>query len=163
MSVRNCREIGPSLQKIMDRLLSNDRLVNLLYYTDNDPLGQPVLTSEQKKDLIFNKLIKIVPRVGPKETANSLVSMRVIRGVKNGKNGEFRDLIIGFEVFVPMTEWLIKDKNLRPFAILGELQESLDGKRVDGLGKMTGGDFQINFITEEISCYEATYYVTTYD
>ena len=31
MSVRNCAEIGINLQKIVKRLLANDKLVNLLY------------------------------------------------------------------------------------------------------------------------------------
>ena len=44
MGVRNCREIGENLQKIVARLMANDRLVNLLYYTDKDPLNQPPLT-----------------------------------------------------------------------------------------------------------------------
>ena len=44
MGVRNCREIGENLQKIVTRLMANDKLVNLLYYTDKDPLNQPPLT-----------------------------------------------------------------------------------------------------------------------
>jgi hypothetical protein len=46
MSIRNCGELGISLQKIVSRLLENDRLVNLLYYEDSDPLNQPPLTKE---------------------------------------------------------------------------------------------------------------------
>ena len=38
MSVRNCGEIGVNLQKIVARLMANDNLVKLLYYTDKDPL-----------------------------------------------------------------------------------------------------------------------------
>jgi len=39
MAVRHCRELGENLQKIVTRLMANDRLVNLLYYTDKDPLN----------------------------------------------------------------------------------------------------------------------------
>lgn len=163
MAVRNCKEIGTNLQKIVSRLMANDKLVNLLYYTGKDPYSEQPLTPEQKKEEVFEKLIKIVPRVGPKETANSLISIRVVRGSRLGTNTEFRDLLIQIEVFVPLTQWIIKDTNLRPFAILGEIQESLDGKTVDGLGKLSGGDFSINFLTDEISCYEQTFSVVTYD
>ena len=58
---------------------------------------------------------------------------------------------------------MIKDENLRPFAILGEIQESLNGKTVEGLGKLTGGSFELNFLTEEISAYEQTFYLQSYD
>jgi hypothetical protein len=46
---------------------------------------------------------------------------------------------------------------------LGEIEESLDGKVVNGLGKMQGGDFSLNFLTEEIVSYEQTFWITQYD
>lgn len=161
--VRNCREVGENLQKIMNRLMSNDKLVNLLYYTDKDPLSHPPLTQEQKRNEVFEKLIKIVPRIGPKEDAKSLISIRVVKGHSLIENSEFKNVLITVEVFVPLTQWLIKDSNLRPFAILGEVQESLNNKTINGLGKMQGGDFDLNFLTEEIGCYEQTYWITSYD
>lgn len=161
--VRNCREVGENLQKIMNRLMSNDKLVNLLYYTDKDPLSHPPLTQEQKRNEVFEKLIKIVPRIGPKEDAKSLISIRVVKGHSLTENSEFKNVLITVEVFVPLTQWLIKDSNLRPFAILGEVQESLNNKTINGLGKMQGGDFDLNFLTEEIGCYEQTYWITSYD
>lgn len=163
MGVRNCKEIGENLQKIVTRLMANDELVNLLYYTDKDPLANPSLTAEQKKKEVFDKLIKITPRVGPKETAQSLISLRVVRAQTRADNGEFRDILIQIEVFVPLTQWIIKDTNLRPFAILGAIQESLNDKTINGLGKMEGGDFSLNFLTDEISCYEQSFRIVTYD
>lgn len=163
MAVRNSREIGENLQKIVKRLMANDRLVNLLYYTDKDPLNQPPLSEEQKQEEIFDKLIKIIPKVGPKEDAKSLIVVRVVRGSKNPSNTEFRDIKIQIEIFVPLTQWYIKDTNLRPFAIMGEIEESLDKKKINGLGEMRGGDFDLNFLTEEISAFEQTFWITTYE
>lgn len=163
MGVRNCADIGENLQKIVSRLMENDDLVNLLYYTNKDPLSCCHLTAEQKKELIFEKLIKIIPRVGPKETATSIVAIRVVSGSKNSENGEFKDVIIAIEVFVPMTQWIIKNENLRPFAILGEIEKSLNKKTINGLGKMVGGDFELNFLTDEISCYEQVFKLISYD
>lgn len=163
MGVRNCQEIGENLQKIVKRLMANDNLVKLLYYTDKDPLSQPSLTDEQKNKEIFEKLIKIIPVVGAKEDAKSLVSVRVVGGSKLATNGEFRNVKIIIEVFVPLTQWIIKDTNLRPFAILGEIEGSLDGKAINGLGKMQGGDFSLNFLTEEVVSYEQIFWITQYD
>lgn len=161
--IRNCKDIGVNLQRIMKRLMQNDNLVKLLYYTDKDPLSNENLTEEQKESEIFEKLIKIVPRIGPKETANSIIALRVITGKKNQDNSEFKDVLISVEVFVPLTQWIIKGTNLRPFAILGEIEESLDGKMIEGLGKMSGGDFELNFLTEEISSYKQEFVITSYD
>lgn len=161
--VRNLRELGPNLQKIINRLQSNQKLLKLLYYNDKDPLSQPDLTPAQIQNEVFDKLIKIVPRIGPKETANSLISLRVVNGMTNRSNTEFKDISLCIEVFVPLTQWAIKDTNLRPFSIMGEIQESLNGKVVNGLGKIQGGDFSLNFLTEEISCYEMTFDFIEYE
>lgn len=147
----------------MRRLLANNALVNLLYYTNKDPLNQPYLTEKQKETEVFNKLIKIIPRIGPKEDSKSMISIRVTNGTKITTNTEFRAIQIVVEVFVPLTQWIMKGTNLRPFAILGEVEESLNGKTVNGLGKMEGGDFTINFLTEEIVCYEQVFYITQYE
>lgn len=163
MGVRNCRELGENLQKIMMRLMANDNLVKLLYYTCKDPLSQPPLTQEQKQELIFEKLIKIVPRIGPKEDAKSVIVIKVVRANKLNSNTEFKDVQLQIEVFVPLTQWFIKDANLRPFLILGEIEESLNGKTVNGLGKMIGGDFATNFNTEEVSTFEQTFWITSYE
>lgn len=163
MAVRNCAEIGENLQKIVTRLMANDNLVNLLYYTNKDPLSGTPLTEEQKKEEVFEKLIKIIPRIGPKDTAHSIISIRVVSGYKNNENTEFRNVKISIEVFVPLTQWIIKNTNLRPFAILGEIEKSLQGKTINGLGKIEGGNFDLNFLTDEIGAYEQTFWIVTYE
>ena len=163
MGVRNCRDIGENLQKIVSRFMANDNLVNLLYYTDKDPLSQPPLSEEQKRKEVYEKLIKIVPRVGPKETANSIIVIRIVSGRRDINKSEFKKVNIQVEVFVPLTQWIIKNSNLRPFAILGEIQESLNDKKINGIGLMVGGDFDLNFLSEEISCYSQDFSLISYD
>lgn len=162
-TTRNLEDLGINLQKIVSRLQSNQTLLKLLYYTGKDPLSEPDLTSEQIKNEIYNKIIKVVPRIGYKENSQSMVTMRVVRGRSNPGNDEFRDFEIDVEVFVPLTQWFIKDSNLRPFAIMGEIHRSLNNKTISGLGKMKGGDFQVNFLSDEICSYEMVYYITSYD
>jgi len=163
MGVRNCEDLGVNAQKIMKRLMANQNLLKLLYYTGKDPLANPDLTPDQIQNEVFEKLIKIIPRIGPHETAHSIISIRFVRGHQNLENNEFKDVTISIETFVPLTQWIIKDTNLRPFAIMGEIQRSLNGKKIDGLGKMVGGDFDLNFLTEEISAYDQTFYLVSYD
>ena len=163
MGVRNCNELGVNLQKIIKRLIANDALVNLLYYEDENPLEQPPLSAEVKQREIFEKLIKTVPRVGTKDTAKSVIVVYVQRAGKIPGNKEFKNVKILVDVIVPLTQWYIKDANLRPFAILGRVQESLDDKTINGLGKMVGGDFELNFVTDDVICYQQVYEITEYD
>lgn len=104
MSVRNNAELGENLQKIVARLMANDNLVKYLYYTDKDPLSHINLTEEQKRKEVFEKLIKIVPRVGPKETAHSIITIRVASAHRANLNSEFKNIVISIEVFVPLTQ-----------------------------------------------------------
>ena len=163
MGVRNCQELGINLQKIVSRLLANDELVKLLYYENDDPLAGTALTQEAKQKEIFEKLIKTVPRVGTKDTAKSVIVVYVQKANKISGNKEFRNVKILVDVIVPLTQWYIKDSNLRPFAILGKIQESLDDKTINGLGKISGGDFELNFVTDDVICYQQVYEITEYD
>lgn len=163
MGVRDYQELGENLQKIIQRLMANDRLVNLLYYTDKDPINQPILTAQQKQDLIFEKKIKITPRIGPKEDASSLLVVKVVRANQLSSNTEFMSVMIQVEIVVPLTQWIIKDSNLRPFLILGEIKKSLNGKTVNGLGKLVGGDFNTNYYTEEVAVFEQDFFITAYE
>lgn len=161
--VRNLAEMGENLQKIFKRLQSNQNLLKLLYYTEPDPLNQSELTQEQIKKEIYEKLIKIVPRVGPKETAKSIISLRVVRGRPISSNTEFENTLIAIEIFVPLTQWIIKDESLRPFMIMGEIENSLKDKTINGMGKMIYTGYDLSFLTDEISCYEMTFNIQNYD
>lgn len=163
LMVRNLEELGPFLQKIMVRLTTNQNLLKLLYYSDKAPLEKKDLTQDQIINEVFDKLIKIVPRMGPKEDAKSLISLRVVDGTRLSSNIEFQRIVLAIEIFVPLTQWKMKGTNLRPFSIMGEIQKSLNGKVIDGIGKLRGGDFEINFLTDEMSCYEMTFDLTAYD
>ena len=160
---RNLEELGLDLQKIVARLQANQDLLKLLYYTGKDPLSEEDLTPMQIRNEVFEKLIKVVPRIGSNETAKSIVTLRVVRARSNTQNDQFKDFEIDIEVFVPLTQWFIKSSNLRPFAIMGQIHKTINNKIIDGFGKVTGGNFQINFLTDEVGSYEMVYYVTDYD
>lgn len=163
MSIRNCGELGINLQKIVSRLMSNDKLVKLLYYQHKDPIGANALSEKEKQEKIYEKLIKITPRMVEDDTNNCVVVVYVVAGRKDKSNSEFKTVRIAVDIFVPLEMWVIKDSNLRPFAILGEIQNSLEGKKVNGLGEISGGDFELTNLTDKISVYSQTFSIVEYD
>lgn len=163
MSTRNCQELGINLQKICSRLLCNEELVKLLYYENLDPLAQQNLGEDTKKTKIFNNLIKVVPHVGVREDSKSVIAIYVPQAAGLADNPEFKMVTIAIDVFVPLTQWIIKDSNLRPFAIMGEIQKSLNGKTINGLGKLKGGDFDLFLLTDEMSGYRQIFTITEYE
>lgn len=162
MGARNCQELGINLQKICSRLMANDNLVKLLYYTEIDPFEQTALAEEEKKKL-FNDLICVVPRVGTREDSRSVIAIYIPKANSISGNKEFKNVTIVIDIFVPLTQWIIKDSNLRPFAIMGEIQNSLNGKTVNGLGKIQGGDFELTLLTDEMSGYRQIFVITEYE
>lgn len=162
MSVRNCGELGENLQKIVSRLLQNDNLVKLLYYDNSDPLNSAVLSKEEKQTEIYGKQLRIVPRRVEDDTNKSTVFIYVARGRKFSGNTEFVGIDFMVDVVTPLEAWVIKDSNLRPFAILGEIQKSLEGKTINGLGKVQGGNFELTAVTNKISIYSQTFSITEY-
>ena len=161
--VRNCAELGENLQKIVGQLLKDQTLLKYLYYEDKDPLSQPDLTTEQIQKEVFNKLVNIVPRIPPHDHAKSVISLRVLSGTQNSDNSEFRNVIFVIDVFVPLSQWIIKSDNLRPFLILGQIQKDLKGKKVNGLGRIEGGDFELSLITDETIGYEQKFGIVAYE
>lgn len=162
MASRNCQELGINLQKICSRLFANDDLIKLLYYADQDPLAQSALTAEQKQ-LLFNDLVCIVPRIGTRTDSKSAIAIYIPKVSGMSGNSEFKNVTIAIDVFVPLTQWVIKNSNLRPFAILGEIQKTLHNKTINGLGKITGGDFELFLLTDEMSGYRQIFNITEYE
>lgn len=161
--MRNCEELGLNLQKIVSRLLANEDLVKLLYYNDKDPLGQPNLTQEEKQKYIYQNLIKIVPRQIVQEQSKSFIVIYPMRGMRLSGNSEFDKISVTIDVYTPLVDWIIKDSNLRPFAIIGKINASLNGKTINGLGKIQISDFHLTRLTDDISCYTMTVEFTEYD
>ena len=157
---RNCGELGIGLQKIIKRLLSNQNICKLVYYTDKDPLGNKDIENPSE---LYNDLIKVLPKLPPEETAHSYIVPVIVNGIKDSSNTEFRDILIKIYVYVPIDQWVIKNDNLRPFAILGEIQETLNEKYISGLGTLQGGNFGLNLLTESMTCYTIEFSLEQYD
>lgn len=162
--VRFLGELGENLQKIMKRLLANQALLRYLYYTDKDPLNpeKPDITPEVAYENGRTGVVRIVPVIDAKDDSTSVLTLRILKGVPSAENSEFLEIFFVVEVFVPTEQWIIKDSNLRPYAIMGEVQRSLADKRINGLGEIKGSGFSVNFFTEEISAFLMSFRIIQY-
>ena len=53
--VRNLKELGSFMQRIVKRLMNNQNLLKLLYYTDKDPLSQSDISDDTIRKEIYEK------------------------------------------------------------------------------------------------------------
>jgi len=84
------------LNIIIDKMLKNDRLKRLLYYTTPDALERPNLTEEESISLI-DKNIKIIPKLNIDGEALTYIIISFDNFVESN-NPEFRDNIISFDI-----------------------------------------------------------------
>lgn len=159
---RNLKRLGPNLREITKRLMANQELLKLLYYTDKDPLNNEELTKEQIRKEIYEKIIKVVPKIDTEGLSRPVVAIRVLNIRDLAENREYEKGLIVIDVFTPLDTWIIKDENLRPFAILGEIEESLNGRFIQGLGELKTGSIELTLLTDEQSCYSMKVHLHEY-
>lgn len=117
---------------ITDKILKNERLKRLLYYTTKDALDRPNLNSDESLEL-FGKNIKIVPKL---YVDGSVLNYIIINfdNFTPSDNPEFRDSVLEFDIVCHFDQWQLKDFSLRPHKIAAEIDAMLDKKRLTGIG-----------------------------
>lgn len=120
---------------IVNMMLKNENLKKMLHYTTRDCLSQPKLTEDESLDL-FGKNIKIIPKLQiDKEVLNYLI-ISFDNFTMNGQNPEFRDNIIEFDIICHFDQWQMKDFQLRPYKIAGEIDSMFNEKHLTGIGTL---------------------------
>lgn len=126
--------IEKDLNLITTMMLKNERLKKLLYYTGANALDRPDLTDEQTYEL-FGKNILIVPTIPVDKSVQAYIIITFDKFTPNETNPEFRDHIIAFDIICHLSEWQMKDFDLRPYKIAAEIDYMMDKKRLSGIGK----------------------------
>lgn len=152
MAQRNSGELGQNLFTIATRLLSNKNLCKYLKYTNDEPLNNPDIANPTKE--VLHKNIKVVPLVNAEENSTESTVVVVFEGASlNYENTEFNGIKLVVLVYTPLREWLINDINLRPFAIISEIEKTLKGRRIEGLGTIKYHGFELDLLTADMSGY----------
>jgi hypothetical protein len=120
---------------ITSKLMENERLKRLLYYTTKDCLDKPKLSEEQSVELM-GKNIKFVPKPYIDGSVMNYIIVSFDNFTKNATNPEFRDNIIEFDIICHFDQWQLKDFQLRPYRIAAEIDSMLDGKHLTGIGEL---------------------------
>lgn len=159
MAVRNLRELSRILKKVTERLLANQTLCKLVYYNDQDPISKADFVSTSN---LLGKEIRFIPKVGPQENTKSKVVLVWSEGEKNPTNSDIVDLSLKVYVYTPFSEWIILGDELRIFYIMAEIEETLDGKEVNGLGRLKSSGFYLDIITDELAAYRMEFTIDVF-
>lgn len=124
--------INKDMRLLVDKILSNERLKKLLFYTTKDALMKPKLTEEESISL-FGKQIKLVPKLYVDGSVLTYIIISFDNFVESD-NPQFRDNVIEFDVICHFDQWQLKDYDLRPYRIAAELDSMLDKQKLTGIG-----------------------------
>lgn len=126
--------VDKDIDIITNRILKNDRLQKLLFYTTPDALERPNVS---KQDLIelFEKNIKIVPKLYIDGSVLNYIILSFDDFVPSG-NPEFRDNSISFDIICHFDQWKLRGSELRPYRIAAEIDTMLNDSRLTGIGKL---------------------------
>lgn len=122
------------MEIIIGKMLKNERLKRLLFYTTRDALDKPNITEDQSIELI-GKNIKTVPKLYVDKDALNYVYITFDNFSPSG-NPEFRDNIIMFDVICHYDQWQLKDFALRPFKIAAEIDSMFNKSKLTGIGEL---------------------------
>lgn len=142
MIIDHCKEpqssflsIEKDLSLITNRILMNENLKKLLYYTTNDAQTRANLTEDETYSL-FGTNIKIVPKLQVDSEVLNYIIINFDNFTPNATNPEFRDNLIAFDIICHFDCWHLKDFQLRPYRIAAELDAMLDKHHLTGIGRL---------------------------
>lgn len=127
--------IEKDLEIITGQMLKNNRLKKLIHYTIPTALKQPDI-SQQDSLSLFNKNIKIVPKLQIDGEVLNYIIISFDNFTINASNPEFRDNIISFDIICHFDQWQLEDFQLRPYRIAAELDTMFNDKHLTGIGKL---------------------------
>lgn len=127
------------LSLISKRLLSNENLCKLLYFSDTKPYGHE-LTDEIKAQLFADDYIAIIPRIYASTFNKSGVVISFDNFISGSDtNPAYMNCVVIFDILVPLSEWKIKSAlgktTLRPYEIAHEIHKQMNGAALTGIGK----------------------------
>ena len=134
------------LSLIIKKIMGNQRLLKMLYYTQKDCLNAPDLSQQQIFSMI-DKQIKIVPKIEISEDCPNYIIISMDNFVPNENNDEFRDCTISIDILCHPDHWNMGNFQLRPYKIAGEIDAMLNNQKLTGIGTLqfvTGNNLLLN-------------------
>lgn len=127
--------VEKDMEIFVNHFMKNQRLLKLLYYDVPNALQQ--LDVPQDKALgMFNKQIKIVPKLKVDQPEFCYVIISFDNFTQNRTNPQFRDNMITFDIVCHFDQWSLGNYALRPYKIAAEIDSMFNGQKLSGIGEV---------------------------
>lgn len=125
------------LSIVMNKILSNQNVLRLLYYNSPDCLKwghEKNVTSEQIKEMFRTKQIDIVPNLLSGIDKKTYLRVIFNNFVPNDTNPFYRDHLMEIQILCHYENWNMGNYQLRPYKIAGEIDAMLNKTHLTGIG-----------------------------
>lgn len=137
--------VEKDLSLIVDRMLKNERLKKLIYYSQPNALDRPKVPQEETLNML-GKQIRLLPKVYVDKPEFCYIVITCPDFAENIKNPEFRDNSIVFTILCHFDSWSLGNFKMRPYAIASEIDTMFNNERLTGIGKIQF--YKANLINE---------------
>lgn len=137
------KHIEDNLIKLFTLLYSNQNIAKYVYYLVDDPLSMPVVPVDLKEN--GNYILTIMDTAALTDEKIRIFLNPVSGGLKKFPADE-----ISYEIDIvcPSSKWVLNDAgNLRPYRIMDEFSQMVDGQMVAGIGTVNITDFKASGIS----------------
>lgn len=160
-NIRNFKAVGDNLFIIAQKILEDDDICKLLYYTDANPLSHENMTSKQKLELL-HKNILLVPKVPENDDIKGSYILVLYDGFnQNLANPQFKDADLLFIIVCPPENWVINESSLRPFLLMSRIDELFGNKKISNIGTLQFIKADRFVLNSQLTGYGLTY--STYE
>lgn len=149
-------ELNLVLNSVAKKLINNENLCKYLYYNEKNPLEQPELTIEQRTELMDKKIFTI-PRTPFTDEQGSSIIIGLDRFESTNTNRTFIEYRIEFNVYSHVDLWTLERGLLRPYMILHEIHQMMQGDRTLGIGRLQFGGCRLSILDDSIAGYTTSY------
>jgi len=160
-NIRNFKAVGDNLFTIAQRILDDDDICRLLYYTDKDPLSHEPMSNNEKMELL-HKNVLLVPKVPENDDIKGSYILILYDGFNISlSNPQFKDADLLFIIVCPPENWIINEGSLRPFMLMSKVDELFNNKKIANIGTLVFTKADRFVLNSQLTGYGLTY--TTYE
>jgi hypothetical protein len=121
------KELNGAVNKIIEIIISDQELCKLLYYSEDDPLNQPIISNT--KTLIFDKIFPFPKQPDAQLEKGSLINIYFLSGKPWSGNNGFKKEMIAIDVLCHLDSWKIIG-GIRPYEISERLDTLFNNKNI---------------------------------
>ena len=128
--------------QIINKIMSNQTLLKLLYYNGKDWQLKPNLTSAQRDEMLTSRQIDNSPQILIDKEDKTYLRITFDAFTPNDTNTFYRDYIVEVKIICHFDNWHLSNYELRPYRVAGEIDAMLDNQHFSGIGilRFIGGD-----------------------